>query len=698
MLTETKESVPSELRIFYQFGIEIPETPNVSQQYVCDCPWCGKERHLFLTVSAKNKSKFKGDGPFFNCKSCGEAGNKYTFLKLVYAHAKTHSTKGSYTRIGLKRKQPAEVFSAGGVAFYPTISRWLFPTINAKGGITNLHTWDGKGAWISAAGCNLHLLGLHELKPQGPIAICEGHWDKLSFQHLLSKCTKQPENWSVLAVPGADCFPPEDLAVLTGRDVYLLYDNDEAGYRGMRKAAQALQGKALSVHTLEWPPNRYRDGYDLTDLIRESDRRSDATIEELLSWCHRVEGGALPGEEILPLLTRVSLEEVYKDFRETGIHLYPGLKDSLAVTLAVIHSIKLKGEPLWMYMIGVSGAGKSLILESTLASNVCLYRTSITFRSLISGFSGGDDPSLLAKLPGKALVVKDYSNVLALPVYEQDLLFSALREAYDGRVYRDFGNGVIRQYPIPGSGHEDCCFSFVAGVTPEIYARHHSALGERFLRFHIPRTGADDLRAIETAMDDSWRTHQQAKRRQAGIAGFLSYLESLPSSQEELPTIPEWYRRRIVALAQFVGYCRSHVSRTKEDLDYEPAVESGTRMAKQLRKLSQSVARVLGLRAANSEVYRLVRKVAWDTAHGWRRTIYQAIHQQGEGECTSLCKITGYSHTTVHRQLRDMHSLGVLKKGSLIPPAGGSGRPRQTYLLSARATEIYETAKIGEIR
>lgn len=693
---EQHTEIPQAIRVFAQFGLEIPKAPNGSGQYVCDCIFCDKPKHFFLTPESK---KFKGE-PAFICKSCSIGGNKYTFLKAIYEMMLANSAKGSYTRLGLKRKMKPDFFSQGGVAFSPEIHRWVLPTKTKEGGISNLHTYDGNNGspLIAATGCQLHLIGLDGLKPTGPVYICEGHWDRMSLLGLLNECQKQPENISVLAVPGAGTLPEADIKLLAGCDVYLLYDNDEPGYNGMKYAVGKLSGIASAIHVLEWPPNRFREGFDVTDLVREAEQRPDATAADLISWCHQTENVASvgPAEEMIPKLVRNTFEEVVVDFKETGIYMYPGLKDALAITLAVIESIRFSGEPLWMYMIGVSGAGKSLILESTLASREVLYRTAITHRSLLSGFNGEDDPSLLAKLPGRSLVVKDYSNVLALPHFEQDLLFSILREAYDGRVYRDYGNGVIRQYPPPDSPHEDCRFSFVAGVTPEIYARNNSALGERFLRFHIPRTGSEDLRAIEVAMDDSWRTHQQGKRRAAAVAGFLSRASA--SSQEKTPPVmPEWYKHRIIALAQFVGYCRSVVSRTKEDLDYDPAIESGTRMSKQLKKLSLSLCRILGKTSADKEVYRLVRKVAWDTAHGWRRKIYSAIRKAGEGETSTIVKLTGYSHTTVHRQLRDMHALGVLKKGQLINPKDGGGRPKQTYLLSQRALEIYDTAQIGEV-
>lgn len=699
----TSPTKPDSLYIFEFHGVELSDKPNRSGQYVGDCPLCDASQHFFVSEKSKNP-KIKSEGPFFVCVKCGEKGNKYTFLKQLYIHMHTKTLANSLQRLSLKRKKfQVKAFTAAKIAYNPITHRWLIPTFNISGGVTNLHTYDGKpgSPLIGTPGCAQHLYGLEGLKKDGPVMICEGHWDAISIKHLLSNCQEQSEKWSVLAAPGCTTFPESDLKHLQGRDLYFPFDNDEPGHKGMLQCIAKATGHAKTLHAIDWPPNRFADGYDLTDLVRESKIRADQTFAELLTWHHQAatDGKASVTEAPLPKLDRTKIEEVIADFKETGVHVYPGFRDALVITLAVSESIFFGGEPLWAYLIGVSGSGKSLILDSTLAAEGILYRTAITHRSLISGYKGeeGVDPSLLAKLPGRCLIVKDYSNVLSLPAYEQDQLFSLLREAYDGRVYRDYGNGVIRQYPPAGSEHDDCKFSFVAGVTPDIYTKDNTALGERFLRFHIPRTAGDDLRAIETAMDDSWRSHQRARRRAASVAAFLGRYDGIDKEELPKPNMPQWYRARIIALSQFVGYCRSHVARTGEDLDYDPAVESGTRMSKQLKKLSLSIARVMGKNSCDQDVYRLVRKVAWDTAHGKRRALYMRFRKHGEGEAVVLARTTGYAISTVHRQLRDMHALGMLKKAGTKVPTPEAGRPRVLYELTDKAKEIFDTAKIKEV-
>lgn len=44
---------------------------NTRGQYICDCPFCGKERHFYISKETQ----------LFDCKKCGESGSVYKLLK-----------------------------------------------------------------------------------------------------------------------------------------------------------------------------------------------------------------------------------------------------------------------------------------------------------------------------------------------------------------------------------------------------------------------------------------------------------------------------------------------------------------------------------------------------------------------------------------------------------------------------------------
>lgn len=636
----------------YEFwGVDIPEEPNGSNQYVTDCPFCGHSKHFYIDA----------DTSMYQCKdsACSMEGNPYTFLAEVYRRAEQttvpfHSKKLSYFR----KKFPGAAYE-GQFAYDRENKVFLFADRNAKGSLCNLSRYGGDGPVFGSPGCSQHFFGIDELAPEGPVFICEGRWDRYALRYLLSRLKENLGPFTVLGAPGASNVPKADLEYLAGRDVYLFYDNDEAGRNGAKSACRKLHGHVGSLHLLAWPEGQFPDKYDLEDLIRESPSRPDQLWKDILSWCFRYQVGADPNEKP-PELVRTNFNELLQDFTETGVHMYPGLRDCLALTLAVVYSTKLSGEPLWLYAIGDPGRGKSLVLDSTLGSYQCLYRTSVTHKAFINGFRNteGGDNSLLALLPGKALIIKDYSNVLSLPHVEQEQLVSLLREAYDGRIVRNFGNNLYREYPPADSPFRDCRFSLVAGVTKEIHAKSHAGLGERFLKYEIPCTEDDNLRAMMAALDDNWKTHERQMHRSAAVGSFLDRRVNF----QQLPNVPDWYKQRLIALSEFVGLSRSPVSRTRGDLDYSPSAESGTRVAKQLRKLTQSLCFVFNQTEPTEEIYRLVRKVAWDTAHSWRRDLSLCLfHEEKPLNTHEVTEVSNLSLGTCHRQLHDMKALRSLR-------------------------------------
>jgi hypothetical protein len=678
-----------DLKAYEQFGVDLPESTNGSGQLITTCPFCGKEKHFYLNAE---------DGRF-QCKVCQAKGNKYSFIRRVYEQSLAATLPLHHQQLSKLRGLPSPAFGEAGIAYHGGLGRYLIPVRNGKGGFVDLCSFNGDGKLYHTAGCSSHLGGLDTLAAGGPVFIAEGPHDATALAYLLRRL-KQPLAWSVLWAPGAGCFSNKSVQAdclehLTDREVYVLFDNDSAGKDGMKVAGRVLSPIALAVYLLAWPPDRFSEGYDIDDLVREATKPYDNALDELYSWCFQYARGADPSEGP-PKLQRSSVAEIVKDFESTQVSMYPGLVDALKIALAIVYSIRLGGDPIWLYIIGPPGTGKSLILEATLGSHWCIYRTSVSSKSFVSGFKIKDtkDTSLLSILPGRCLVVKDYSNVISLPQVAKDELVSMLRDAYDGKVIRNYGNRVHREYPPPNSDRSDCRFSFVAGVTKEIHVHGTSGLGERFLKFDISRTGRDDLAAINAALDDSWDAHKRQLYRAASVAAFLSREVNL----DKLPTIPEWYTTRLIALIQFVGLCRSKVSRTGGDLDYEPEAESGTRVAKQLKKLSQALCWVLNLPTANQEVYSLVRQVAWDTSHSHRRNLYQRAWELGEFTSQEMSDAAGLSVSATYRNIHDMQALEIVKRVRHIQSDEKGSKSTQVWSLTKRASRLFSSAHLEEIQ
>jgi DNA primase len=54
-------------------GVLLNPKLNTKGQYICDCPFCGKEKHFYISKSTQ----------LWDCKKCGENGNVYKLLKFL---------------------------------------------------------------------------------------------------------------------------------------------------------------------------------------------------------------------------------------------------------------------------------------------------------------------------------------------------------------------------------------------------------------------------------------------------------------------------------------------------------------------------------------------------------------------------------------------------------------------------------------
>jgi hypothetical protein len=306
----------------------------------------------------------------------------------------------------------------------------------------------------------------------------EGEWDRLAMLWLLREAERSD---IVVAVPGAGTFKADWIGAYAGKSVTAVYDADEAGDKGGIKAESKLVAVAKQLRFVQWPDSS-PPGWDLRDFIvarsESGEGWAEAALEELeaLSRAHprrHEAGGEGAGDDeedpsgqlppgLPPLQEGMTFDELAACFDERLL-LTPDMRDALKVMCAVALSTDVRTDPLWVYIVGTPGAGKTMMLQAFQGSTRCVFRSTVTAHGLVSGWKEGD-PSLIPLLSGKSFVLKDMTEVLSMPPMERDQIFATLRGAFDGSVDKSFGNGVHRVY-------NRLCeppferFSMLAGVT-----------------------------------------------------------------------------------------------------------------------------------------------------------------------------------------------------------------------------------------
>ena len=262
---------------FYRFyGCKLQE---MGQQLQGDCPFsdCGREGHFFASP---------GTG-LWDCKICSRSGNTYTFANEFLQDCRSITTDADLEqlaelRIGIK----IPTLDLFGVALNPHNGDWLIPGYSLESKLTNLWAWkecfDQKDqTWnrkiMAGPTFKQTLFGLQFFRNKStlPIWICEGHWDTMAWYDVLSTVKNAEtghrliDEHDILGCPGVGVFPKELVGLLNGRDVRVLFDNDEAGKKGIDHIVKTIAQHGSiprKFSTCRWPAGT-KSGFDVRDQV-----------------------------------------------------------------------------------------------------------------------------------------------------------------------------------------------------------------------------------------------------------------------------------------------------------------------------------------------------------------------------------------------------------------------------------------------
>lgn len=710
----TLNDAPEKVKPYIWYGATVHGV-NVSGEGVADCPFCGDEKHFFISTKTGQ----------WRCVKCGigneekdqGGGNLYTFLSLFWEASFNSTTDVDYQKLSEERGIGEKFLRGWGLAKSVLQNIWIAPGHNENRKLTNLYRYarlkGNKGyynAFLGAPGCAAALFGMGSFDPSlNSVHILEGLWDGAAWTEVLSTtkdrsgrlvATRNQEDsllaaTNVLALPGCESFRDAWLPLFEDKAVTILFDNDHpkvrgdrtlegGGPRGTRRLAKTFigAGKPLEkVSVLWWGADGFDpetpDGFDIRDTVRREAETPDSSplaarltayrrITASLSpplpdWLKTPARAAAKSEDGTPKEALRAIEcSSFNDLRMSwrkALKWRDDLDIALAVMLSVAASTKRVGDQLWLRLIGPPGCGKTRLCDAMSTSPYCYPLGQ--HKGFYSGWKDqdGEDYSLLARCDGKTLVAPEGDELLQSSMMNE--ILAQGRRIYDGQAVASYRN--IKE----DRSYNGLRLTWILAGTSKLRSLNRSELGERFVDCVIHKPPEDEeleilervaysaLRSVKQESDGTPQSYMDARMSEAysKTGGYVTWLRENIDALSQTVELAHDDMIQVVSMARLIAYMRSRPS--KDDTE-EVEVEMATRLSSQLVRLSVCLAVVLNKSAVDERTLHIVKKIAWDTSLGPVFSLTRNLHKYQPCSARRLAIKIRHTEPTVRKYLNFM--------------------------------------------
>ncbi len=724
---------PDALKTYVFHGLELNWSKK-EKEAEAECPFCGKDKFY---INAK-------DGRY-HCKICGASGNHWSFLRELLEISLEATTEKEYYSI-MEEKGITDLFLVKSWSLAKNIisGEWILPAFNSERKVTNLYRYanfNGSYRFISTPNCVHQLFGPFN-KSKSSVVICEGPWDGMKMAEELRryKITKEGEftktkskrdclyaDANVVSVPGCEVFRTDWIPMLKDKVVYVIYDNDHprehpktgkeiapAGLSGMKRAVSTMNKDGIpstQIRTMLWGTEGFdpelKSGYDVRDWFNnENDLNSlwERICEVPVEWLTEQDDAADDaGEDWIPLLECNSFQELEASWEE-ALEWTITLRDTLLCILATSASTRLQGDQIFMRVIGPPGSAKSTFCEA-ISTNREYVKPISVMKGLHSGWKGsgaskGKDSSLIPRINGKTVVVKDADTIISSPNVNQ--ILSDFRDIWDGTSRSEYKNLQSKEY-------SNIRTTFILAGTNTLRKLNRASAGDRFLdciiydretqdkafeKRILKRSAASALKQVrsETKEEGSTQdnTNPDLMKAMQLTGGFVGWLrENVPHEICKVEC-PNSVLDEITCIGEMVSFLRARPDKDAEEESQE--VELATRLTNQFVRLANCLAVVMGKNSVDKEVLSIVKKVANDTGKGIIRNVAYILYDEAEeGGCSVglIAHRIGRSENMVRKYLRFMREIGMVHGKSVKTAGSGQGRGRQIWKLKTRVENLF---------
>lgn len=355
-------------------------------------------------------------------------------------------------------------------------------------------------------------------------------------------------------------------------------------------------------------------------------------------------------------MTLQEVKQIYKDV----FYLEEDL--ILDIIIATTIATKLKGDPIWLLIVGSSSSGKSELVNSIGKVPFVYPVSSLTENTFLSNMrlSDGKEASLLHQIGSSGMItMKDYTSILAMRPEKREIIVSQMREIYDGTLTKKSGNGKSEEWKGK--------INWLGAATDSVYLKEaeSAGMGRRTINYIMPQQ--DRIATTRRALQNNSDIAEKRERIQVAFAEYImDHVQNIPS---ELPTLTEEFSEQLIEIADFITLIRTPTSRDyKNNLILVPSPEAPMRAFQMFQTLTRILVYIHDGQNMN-QIKKIIRKLAFDSIPKQTRLVLDLLAQYSKLTAKGAAQKLRYPTETVRIWLEDINALGVCERES----AGGPG-------------------------
>ncbi len=355
-------------------------------------------------------------------------------------------------------------------------------------------------------------------------------------------------------------------------------------------------------------------------------------------------------------------------------------------------SQRMPSDPIWLFLVGISGAGKTEFINSLTMVKDAWPISSLTSKTLISGAKSKEgDTSLLLKIGSGILIIEDFTTILSEPDEQINAIMGQLRGIYGGRFDKPFGTGENVEWIGK--------ITIFAGATSVVHdmREKYGALGERFAMYHLilPDGKEAALRAMKN--QNSGKMGEYRKKLQEEMHYYIDERLHIPT--DSVPLLQEELQIDLINLAEMATRARTPVARDwrspQKDITSIPQPESPTRFSSQLQIQAQAFMVINQneetTQSLTDDDVNCLRKISLDSITRGRRSVLQELSKYDVVNTAGVATKLNLPTSTVRRLLEDLNAVEMVER---IKGHGGQEGDKWSLLVNYR--EMFQ--KFGGIK